>query len=115
MKRIALKWTIGLVGVTWALGVQAVPVLFTKLTGVTGGAPAGTAVYRADLSGLGLLDIASITIADNSSGLGGSPGQFTGFDLDAIISHELPLDATPEAFARNLTYEEGIHKIIITL
>jgi hypothetical protein len=61
---------------------QAGPVTFTKLTGITGGSPAGTAVYQADLSGLG--NILSITISDNSSGLGGAPGQFSGFDLDAI-------------------------------
>jgi hypothetical protein len=57
---------------------------FTKLTGLTGGSPAGTAVYRADLSAVALSSILSITIFDNSSGLGGSPGQFSGFDLDAI-------------------------------
>ncbi len=85
MKRVATKLSILLVGVTCAFGVQAVPVTFTQLTGVTGGSPAATAVFRADLSGLGLLDVASITIADNSGGLGGSPGQFSGFDLDAII------------------------------
>src|ERR1700741_5457333 len=62
----------------------AVPVTFTKLTGLTGGSPAATAVYKADLSGLGVANIQSITISDNSSGLGGAPGQFSGFDLDAI-------------------------------
>lgn len=58
---------------------------FAKLTGITGGSPAGTAVYKASLDGLGLSSIQSITIADNSFGLGGSPGQFSGFDLDAIV------------------------------
>lgn len=56
----------------------------SKLTGLTGGTLAATAVYRADLSGVGG-SILSITINDNSAGLGGSPGQFSGFDLDAII------------------------------
>ena len=67
--------------------VQAasVSVTFTLLTGVTGGSPAGTGVYKADLSSLPLGQIASLTIRDNSSGLGGSPGQFSGFDLDAIV------------------------------
>lgn len=64
---------------------QAAPVSFTELTGVTGGTLAGTGVFRADLSTLGLGQIASISIADNSGGLGGSPGQFSGFDLDAIV------------------------------
>ncbi len=60
------------------------PVTFTKLTGLTGGSPAGTAVYRADLSGLAITNLQSLTILDNSGGIGGSPGQFSGFDLDAV-------------------------------
>jgi hypothetical protein len=63
---------------------QAAPVTFTKLTGLTGDSPAGTAVFKADLSAVGLASILSISIADNSFGLGGAGGQFSGFDLDAI-------------------------------
>ena len=59
-------------------------VTFTQLTGVTGGVASATAVFRADLSSLGLGTIQSLTIQDNSGGVGGSPGQFSGFDLDAI-------------------------------
>jgi len=70
-----------------------VAVSFTKLTGVTGGSPAGTAVYVADLTGTGI-DIQSIRIRDNSFGLGGAAGQFSGFDLDAIkLSNTLVGDA----------------------
>lgn len=64
---------------------QAAPLTLTKLTGVTGGTLAATAVFRADLASAGLGNFQSITISDNSSGLGGSPGQFSGFDLDAIL------------------------------
>jgi len=78
-----------------SVGVQAVPVTSTKLTGITGGAPAGTAVYRADLDSVGISDLLSISIADVSGGFGGAPGQFSGFDLDAIIlSNTLCLSAT---------------------
>lgn len=70
-----------LVGV-FANDALAVPVTFTKLTGITGGSPAATAVYRGELSSIG--DVASISILDNSSNLSGSPGQFSGFDLDSI-------------------------------
>ncbi|HBB34316.1 MAG TPA: PEP-CTERM sorting domain-containing protein [Cyanobacteria bacterium UBA8803] len=56
---------------------------FTELPGIAGGSPAGTGVFVANLSNLGF-DISSIQISYNSSGLGGSPGEFTGFDLDAI-------------------------------
>jgi hypothetical protein len=59
------------------------PVALTELTGLTGGSPAATAVFKADLSSVGFT-ILSVSIADNSGGLGGSPGQFSGFDLDAI-------------------------------
>ncbi len=56
---------------------------FTKLSGLTGGTPQGTAVYRADLSRIGF-DINSIAITDSNSGTGGFSGKFSGFDLDAI-------------------------------
>ena len=82
----AAKYLAMLAAITIMIGTanvaQAAPITFTKLTGITGGSLAGTAVYQADLSGLG--SILSITINDNSSGLGGSDGQFSGFDLDAI-------------------------------
>jgi PEP-CTERM motif len=78
-----------LAGVLCATAVSAhattIPVTFTQLTGVTGGSPAATAVFVADLSSIGLGQISSVTIQDNSGGLGGSPGQFSGFDLDAIV------------------------------
>jgi len=67
-----------------SLGAATVPISFTKLTGLTGGSPAGTAVYRADLSVIALTSILSITIGDSNSGVGGAGGQFSGFDLDAV-------------------------------
>ncbi len=68
-----------------ALGTaEAAVVSFTELTGTVGGSPALTGVYKASLSGLGLSTIESLTIEDASTGLGGSPGQFSGFDLDAF-------------------------------
>lgn len=77
-----------------AVSAQAIPVTFTPLTGVTGGTLAATGVFRADLSSIGLSSILSITIGDNSFGLGGSAGQFSGFDLDAIkLSTTLCADA----------------------
>jgi Ca2+-binding RTX toxin-like protein len=52
---------------------------FTKLAGTSG----GSAVFVANLSNLGF-DLKSLTFADSGSLLGGSTGEFTGFDLDAI-------------------------------
>ena len=72
-------------GLGWALGATAIPVTLTKLTGtLIGGSPNLTAVWGADLSALGSGNIASISILDSNSKSGGAPGQFSGFDLDAI-------------------------------
>lgn len=67
-----------------AFGAQAAVITLSPLTGLTGGTLAGTAVYKADLSSVGLGTILSIEIKDDSAGLGGAAGQFSGFDLDAI-------------------------------
>ncbi len=87
-----------LAGMAMADGPYAVS--FTKLTGVTGSPPsAQTAVYRADLSPLPLSEILSISVRDNSFGLGGSPGRFSGFDLDAIILSNTSVATAAEAKA----------------
>lgn len=76
--------------ITWlspTIGTAA-PLTFTQLAGLTGccGSPSpfsATAVYQANLTGLG--DILSITLQDESNETGGHTGQFSGFDLDGII------------------------------
>ncbi len=89
---------------TAAAAASAVPVSLVKLTGVTGGALAATAVFRADLGTVGLGTIQSVGITDASGGLGGSPGQFSGFDLDAIkLSTTLCNDAACAAGAVGLS------------
>ena len=70
----------------------AVPVTFEQLTGVTGGNPAATAVFKADLSSIGIANILSMTITDDSAPDAGSPGQFSGFDLDAVILSTIDCD-----------------------
>ena len=47
--------------------------------------PEGTQVFKADLTGLGLTEVAAITLTDSNSGIGGSPGIYSGFDLDAVF------------------------------
>ena len=59
-------------------------VTFAKLTGTTVGSLPGTAVYEADLTVSGIGTLLTIEILDNSAGIGGAGGQFSGFDLDAI-------------------------------
>lgn len=51
----------------------------------TTGTATSTRMYRADLTGLGLTEIGAITVNDSNSGVGGSPGIYSGFDLDAIF------------------------------
>jgi len=73
---------------------QAVTLDFVQLTtGVAGGDPAETTVYRADLSALTAPAITAITISDNSINLG-LPGRYSGFDLDGIkLSTNIATDA----------------------
>lgn len=64
------------------------------------GQTSGTTIYRADLSGLGI-DIRSLLIEDSGSGLGGSPGRFSGFDLDAIVLSRKLVSSVPSAAVLN--------------
>lgn len=92
-----------LTGALAAPAALAIPVTLAQLSGLTGDNPAGTAVFRANLSPIGGI-IQSITIADDSGGLGGSPGQFSGFDLDAIkISQTFCTTAACAASASSLS------------
>lgn len=94
---------------------QAAPISFTKLSGVAGGSPANTAIYMADLSGIGLSDILSVTINDDSRGLGGAAGQFSGFDLDAIIlSNTLCTTASCAAGLTGLSVFDYINGVLFT-
>jgi hypothetical protein len=91
MKKVILA-TAAFIALGGVAQASSVNVTFTALTGITGGSPAGTGVFRADLSNLGT--IASVTIADGGAG-GGAAGQFSGFDLDAIVlSTQLISDAS---------------------
>lgn len=82
---------------------QAALVSLTKLTGITGGTPAGTAVFKADLSTVGLSNILSVSITDSNSGIGGAGGAFSGLDFDAIkLSNIDCADASCAASAASL-------------
>ncbi|MBD2435755.1 PEP-CTERM sorting domain-containing protein [Nostoc sp. FACHB-110] len=73
--------TIGLISVQSATAAT-LTLDFTTLSGLTGGSPTETAIFRAAIPTLD--NITSIVIKDNSQGNGGSTGQVSGFDLDAI-------------------------------
>ncbi|MBD2492904.1 PEP-CTERM sorting domain-containing protein [Nostoc sp. FACHB-280] len=74
---------------------------FTKLTGVTGGSPATTAVLRAEIPAISFGEIASIVIKDISDSTAGSPGNVTGFDLDGIKLSYVAVDSA--VAARNIS------------
>lgn len=76
MKRILALVALGLA--SFQLG--AVPLTVTN-EGVVG----QTTVFRAALGGTGLTSVGSISITDSNSGVGGSPGVFSGFDLDFVF------------------------------
>lgn len=93
-----------LLALAWGVSASAAPLTFTQLTGVTGGSPAATGVWRADVSAAGIGTINSITIGDNSGGVGGAAGQFSGFDLDAIkLSYTMYATAADVAAAAGLS------------
>jgi hypothetical protein len=74
----------------------SIPLTFTKLDGLTGlPSNPGTAVFRADLSGIGV-DIQSLSIADSGTGIGGANGKFSGFDLDAIKFSRTSVDSATQ-------------------
>lgn len=75
MKRLAILLLLLLPGAP----VSAAPLVFTPevIDGQTG-------VASAALNGLGLGTIASVSISDNNVGIAGSPGIFSGFDLDFV-------------------------------
>jgi hypothetical protein len=59
------------------------------LTFTNAGVIGGTTFFKADLTGIsGLTQIGSITVTDDGTTFGGSPGIFSGFDLDAIFLDE---------------------------
>lgn len=101
MKRLLMP--IALAGLFAASTAHGAIVTFNKLTGITGGTIAGTAVYDADLGSSGIGSLLTIEILDNSAGLGGAGGQFSGFDLDAIkLSTTVCADAACAAGAVGL-------------
>ncbi len=68
-----------------------------------------TRLYRADMTGLGLSQISSITLTDSNSGVGGSGGAYSGFDLDAMF---LDIDGDPytlgdQFYASSFLFQAG--------
>lgn len=76
MKRTLISALLGLSSIS----AGAVPLTFTNA-----GLDGQTTIFRAALGGVGLTQIGSVTITDSNSGTGGSPGVFSGFDLDFVF------------------------------
>lgn len=90
-----------------AFSASVMPVFTTDVYVNTGAQ--GTQMYRADLTGLGLTEVGSIKITDSNSGVGGSSGLYSGFDLDAIFLDEDGLLSTnaDRYFASSFLYAAG--------
>ncbi len=67
-----------------AAGAATVSPTFTYVGADTTNAQ-NSGVFRADLAGLGLTKLGSITVTDDNSGTSGASGAYSGFDLDAIF------------------------------
>lgn len=76
MKKTLIAVLLGLTSIS----AGAVPLTFTN-EGVDG----QTTIFRAALGGIGLTQVGSASIVDSNSGTGGSPGVFSGFDLDFVF------------------------------
>lgn len=78
LKRILAGAAMGLLAASAQAAV--VPVSFSNV-----GSSGGTTIFRASMTGLGLTQVGSLTITDSGSGIGGSAGVFSGFDVDAVF------------------------------
>jgi len=69
----------------------------------------GTQVQRVDLLGAGVSTINTIVLRDISAGVGGDPGVFSGYDLDAVfLDRDGNLATTGDQFAfTNLVFTGG--------
>jgi len=111
--RIAAPLVLLLISAFASLPAQAtnVGISFSALTGTTA---QETGVFRADLSGLGLTQLASVRIFD-ASGNEGSPGIWSGFDLDAIkLSSTLCPTAACAVGATGISAFDFVNQTIFT-
>lgn len=73
---------VGLASTSYAASISPV---FTDQGIDTTGTATSTRMFRADLTGFGLTEVGAVTINDSNSGIGGSGGIYSGFDLDVIF------------------------------
>lgn len=87
MKRTSLGCTalVTLLALSSNASAATVTPVFTDEGIDSTGTATQTRMFRADMTGLGLAEIAAITVNDSNSGTGGSSGIYSGFDLDAIF------------------------------
>lgn len=77
---------IGFAGLVTATGTASAAVLTIENVGFVAGPGApGTLVQRVDLAAAGPTSINAIILTDISGGVGGDPGIFSGYDLDAVF------------------------------
>ena len=96
---------LGLAGLIAASGSASAVVLDPVNDGTIG----GTQVQRVDLLAAGVPTINTIVLRDISGGVGGDPGVFSGYDLDAVfLDRDGSLATTGDQFAfTNLVFTGG--------
>lgn len=67
------------------ISLASSPALAIPVTVTNVGGQGQTTLFRASLGGLALTELGSVTISDSNSGIGGSAGVFSGFDLDFVF------------------------------
>lgn len=93
-----------------AAHADTVAVGFNALTGTT---PQATGIFRADLSGISLTELASITMTDSSVPGEGSPGVWSGFDLAAVkLSTTFCTDAACANAAVGLDLFDFVNRVL---
>ncbi len=82
--RLLARAVIGIAGLIAVSGPASAAVLTIQNAGTAPGT-AGTLLQRVDLAAAGLTTINTIVLTDISGGVGGEPGIFSGYDLDAVF------------------------------
>jgi len=63
----------------------AAPAHAASLTITNLGVVGQTTIFKGDFTGTGLTQVGAVVLTDSNSGTGGSPGIFSGFDLDFLL------------------------------
>ena len=91
---------VGIAGLVAASGSASAVTLDPVDVGFVAPTATGTLVQRVDLTLVGSPTISTLTLRDISAGIGGDPGVFSGYDLDAVfLDRDGDISTTGDQFA----------------